>query len=185
MHCPRTVRVSYADWETQIEQPQNAPVSVPEPQLEESKQSKRGGKRPGAGRKPNLAKRLLKGFSREAIAAAMADVDVGMVISSLLKSKRERTKLEALIFVRDTLIGRPAQNVQLSGGVLHAHTVWRPLADLNDEEMRLLDTITKKLQAPVSNALPDAPHNQIESKPAIEAEVLAPERSPCPCAGSA
>lgn len=162
--------------ESQIEQPQIAPVIALGPQSEESKQSRRGGKRPGAGRKPNLAKRLLKGFSRDAIAAAMADVDVGAVLQSLLKSKRERTKLEALIFVRDTLIGRPAQNVQLSGGVLHAHTVWRPLADLSDDEVRLLDTITKKLQAPVSNALPDGLHNQIESKPAIEAEAV----SSCP-----
>lgn len=161
--------------ETHIEKPQDPAVSAPEAQSEESTQSKRGGKRPGAGRKPNLAKRLLKGFSRDAIAVAMADVDVGAVITSLLKSKRERTKLETLIFVRDTLIGRPAQNVQLSGGVLHAHTVWRPLAELSDEEMRLLDTITKKLQAPVSNTLPNGPQNQIESKPAIEAEVVASE----------
>src|SRR5262249_46185345 len=42
--------------------------------------------------------------------------------------------------------------------------------DLTDEEVRLLDTITKKLTAPVSNASPDALQNQIESKPAIEAD---------------
>ena len=100
---------------------QNTPETPLQADSAESMPKKRGGKRPGAGRKPNLAKRLLKGFSREAIAEAIADVDVGMVITSLLKSKRERTKLETLIFVRDTLIGRPAQNVQLSGGVLHAH----------------------------------------------------------------
>jgi len=135
---------------------------------DEPKPKQRGGKRPGAGRKPNLSKRLLKGFSREAIAAAVANVDCGQVITGLLKSKRERTRLEALVYIRDLLVGRPAQNVQLSGGVAHLHTAWRPLADLSDEEMRLLDTITKKLTAPVSNALPDGPHNQIESKPAIE-----------------
>jgi len=48
-----------------------------------------GGKRPGAGRKPNLAKRLLKGFSREAIAEAVANIDCGAVVVGLLKSKRE------------------------------------------------------------------------------------------------
>jgi hypothetical protein len=58
---------------------------------DESRKSKRGGKRPGAGRKPNLARRLLKGFSREAIHEAAGNIDVGMVISSLLKSKREKT----------------------------------------------------------------------------------------------
>src|SRR5215475_11881465 len=110
--------------ETQI-QPPAKPEIVLQGDSDESK-SKRGGKRPGAGRKPNLSKRLLKGFSREAIAAAVADVDCGQVITGLLKSKRERTRLEALVYIRDLLIGRPAQNVQLSGGVIHAHTVWRP-----------------------------------------------------------
>lgn len=152
-----------------------APEIATQCESEQSKPSKRGGKRPGAGRKPNLAKRLLKGFSRDAIAEAIANVDCGAVIASLLKSKRERTKLETLVFLRDTFWGRPAQNVQLSGGVLHAHTVWRPLSALNDEEIALLDKLTKKLSAPVSNASPDAPYNQIESKPAIEAEVVESE----------
>jgi hypothetical protein len=115
-------------------QPITAPENAPQGESVESK-SKRGGRRPGAGRKPNLAKHLLRGFSREAIAQAVATVDVVAVIVGLLKSKRERTRVETLIFVRDTLTGRPAQNVQLSGGVLHAHAVWRPLATLSDEEM--------------------------------------------------
>lgn len=157
---------------TQIEQnaPKQSPLEVSS--AGDSKESKRGGKRPGAGRKVNLAKRLLKGFSHGAIAEAVAGVDCGAVIVGLLKSKRERTRLETLAFVRDTLIGRPAQNVSLSGGLIHAH--WTPgcMSHLTDEEMDLLDKLTKKLTAPVSNASPDAPHNQIESKPAIEAEVV-------------
>ena len=92
------------------------------------------------------------------------ETDVGAVVSSLLKSKREKTKLETLLFVRDTIIGRSAQNVSLSGGLLHAHT----LATLTDHDVQMLDAITKKLTAPASNA----PQNQIESKPAIEAEVV-------------
>jgi len=52
--------------ETQ-DQPVAALENAPFGESVESK-SKRGGRRPGAGRKPNLAKRLLKGFSREAIA---------------------------------------------------------------------------------------------------------------------
>jgi hypothetical protein len=148
-----------------------APENAPLDESAESK-SKRGGKRPGAGRKPNLARRLLKGFSRDAIAEAMADVDVGQVITSLLKSKRERTKLETLVFVRDTLIGRPAQNVSLSGGLVHAHTAWRPLASLNDDEVEMLDKLTRKLSQPVPDTSQDAHQNQIESKPAIEAEIV-------------
>lgn len=157
--------------EEQKQQALTPPELPPPSESGESKSAKRGGKRPGAGRKPNLAKRLLKGFSRDAIAEAMSTIDVGMVVTSLLKSKREKTRLEALIFVRDTLIGRPAQNVQFSGGVLHAHA-WRPLASLSDEEVELLDKLTKKLAGPVLDVAQDAPQNQIESKPAIEAEVV-------------
>jgi hypothetical protein len=171
----RTPRMQAETQEQAITTPEIAPLG-------ESDQSKpkRGGKRPGAGRKPNLAKRLLKGFSREAIAEAVANVDVGAVVTSLLKSKREKTKLETLIFLRDTMIGRPAQNVSLSGGLTHAHTIWRPLASLSDEEVQALDAITKKLTAPAtptSDASQNAHQNQIESKPALEAEVMESEAS--------
>lgn len=145
-----------------------APEIPPQAESSESRPAKHGGRRAGAGRKPNLAKHLLKGFSRGAIAEAVATVDCGAVIVGLLRSKREKTRLETLAFVRDTLIGRPAQNLQLSGGVLHAHTVWRPLASLSDEEVTLLDAITRKLTAPASNALPDTPQNQPESRLAID-----------------
>jgi hypothetical protein len=104
--------------ETQIQ-----PITEPENALHgESVESKpkRGGRRPGAGRKPNLAKHLLRGFSREALADAASTIDCGAVLVGLLKSKKEKTRMEALIFLRDTMIGRPAQNVQLSGGILHA-----------------------------------------------------------------
>ena len=150
------------------------PAIAPQTDSDESK-PRGGGKRPGAGRKPNLAKRLLKGFSRETIARAAVDIDVGTVIIGLLKAKSERTRLETLAFLRDTLYGRPAQNVSLSGAVVHAHGLWRPLENLSDEEMLLLDSITKKLNPPaVLNASQDGPHNQIESKPAIEANRVMP-----------
>ncbi|HEX8881569.1 MAG TPA: hypothetical protein VF749_16125 [Candidatus Acidoferrum sp.] len=128
--------------EPQNEQPVRQEIAPETAPVGESKQSKRGGRRPGTGRKPNLSRRLLKGFSREAIAEAIAGMDCGQVITSLLKSKRERTRLETPIFVRDTLIGRPAQHVQVSA-LLHGHTAWRPLARPSDDEVALLDTITK------------------------------------------
>jgi hypothetical protein len=60
----------------QVEE-QNQPVTmsemseiVPHADSDESK-PKRGGKRRGAGRKPNLAKALLKGVSRSTILAAV------------------------------------------------------------------------------------------------------------------
>jgi hypothetical protein len=119
---------------------------------------------------PHLAKRLLKGFTRETTALAVGDVDVKTVTIGLLKSKSDRTRLETLAFLRDTLHGRPAQSVSLSGGVNVNMAVWRPLESLTDEEIQLLDSITKKMSGQANvNALPDARQNQTESKPAIEA----------------
>jgi hypothetical protein len=151
--------------ETTIEAARTAQVA----DSTESK-SKRSGKRPGAGRKPNLAKRLLKGFSRDAILEAAGNIDVGAVITGLLKSKREKTRLETLVFVRDSVLGRPAQSLNVSGGLMHAHTAWRPLSTLSDAEIEQLDAISKKLLvAPGHNASQYGPHNQIESRTAIEA----------------
>lgn len=59
--------------EKTVKVPQIAPVS----ESSESTPKKHGGRRPGAGRMPNLARRLVNGFSRDAIAEALATVDVG------------------------------------------------------------------------------------------------------------
>jgi hypothetical protein len=61
--------------------------------------------------------------------------------------------------------GKPAQNVKLTGGVLHAHA-WRPLASLSDEEMQQLASIRKKLSGP-----------EDESKPVIETEAIEASQS--------
>ena len=42
------------------------------------------------------------------------------------------------------------------------------LARLSQDEIRLLNGISRKLAAPVSNASPNGPQNQIESNTAIE-----------------
>jgi hypothetical protein len=98
--------------EERNQQPVPAPQNTPQADSGESKsKSNRGGKRAGAGRKPNLATRSPQPF-------------------------------------RTWMWGRT-------------------------EELRLLDKITSKLNPAASDASPNAPQNQIESKPAIEAEVMA------------
>lgn len=47
--------------------------------------------------------------------------------------------------------GRPPQNVNVSGGLLHAHA-WRPLGALTDEEFQQLVAIRKRLSAPEEDA---------------------------------
>jgi hypothetical protein len=161
---------------------QSIPTQPPAEQgivaLKESDESKpkRGGKRRGAGRKPNLAKALLKGVSRTTILAAVENVDVGSIITGLLHSKREQTRLEALHFVFDRVVGKPKQDVSVSGGLVHAHTRDPFLAALPKEALEALsrsyDEVLAKYSIPVVDVAQDGPHNQIESKPAIEAVAM-------------
>jgi hypothetical protein len=148
-----------------------APENERQAESEQSK-SKRGGRRPGAGRKPNLAKILLKGVSRTTILAAVENMDVGAIIIGLLKSKREQIRLETLHFVFDRIIGKPKQDLTLSGGIVHAHTRDPFLASLPKEALEALarsyNEVLKKYAAPVLDVAQDAPQNQIESKPATE-----------------
>jgi hypothetical protein len=156
----------------QLEERNQAPRA--ESKESEEPKSKRGGKRPGAGRKPNLAKVLLKGVSRNTILAATEGVDVGAIIVGLLKSTREQTRLETLHFVFDRVVGKPKQDLSVTGGIIHADVRDPRLDSLPKEALEALlrayDDITGKYAAPVLDVAQDGPQNQIESKPAIEAE---------------
>lgn len=134
---------------------------------------KRGGKRPGAGRKPNPVKHLLKGVKANTLSQAVQDIDVGAVVVGLLRSKREIIRIQTLNFVFDRILGKPKQDVSVSGGLLHAHTVYRDplLAGLSDEELQALNAISRKLALPS----PDAPQNQAQSDTAIDAVEVASE----------
>jgi hypothetical protein len=140
-------------------------------QSEEPK-SKRGGKRPGAGRKPNLAKVLLKGVSRNTILAAVEQVDVGSIIIGLLRSKREQTRIEALHFIFDRVMGKPKQDLSVTGGVIHAHVRDPLLASLPKEALEALarsyDEVLARYAKPILDASQDGPQNQIKSNTAIE-----------------
>jgi hypothetical protein len=84
----------------------------------------------------------------------------------LLTHKSPDIRLRTLQYLVDRRDGKAKQVVEVSGGLLHAHTTYRDpqLAALSQEEIQQLDAITRKLLIPAQ----DAPQNQIESKPAIE-----------------
>jgi hypothetical protein len=149
---------------------ENSSAVEPEiPVQTESEQSKsrRGGKRPGAGRKPNLVKRLLKGVHQDTVAVAVRDIDVAGVISQLLKSRREVVRLQTLNFVFDRLLGKPKQELGVTGGMVHAHVRDPLLATLPRETLDALatayDAIVTKHALPSPDAAQDGPQNQIES----------------------
>jgi hypothetical protein len=134
--------------------------------------SKRGGKRPGAGRKPNLAKRLASVVKPMTAAEILQQVDVPGVFSDIFKNGSRPLKLQAVNALWDRALGKPKQDVSVSGGLLHAHTRDPFLAVLPKGALEALsrsyDEVLAKYSAPVVDVAQDGPHNQIESKPATE-----------------
>jgi hypothetical protein len=131
----------------------------------------RGGKRPGAGRKPNLAKRLGTHKPMEA-AEILALHDVAAKWDYLLNNPDPSVVADALKYLTDRVFGRPRQAVDVSGGIIHAHTAYRDprLARLSQEALQALyEHELRKIALPASDAAQDGQHNQIESKPALEA----------------
>jgi hypothetical protein len=121
-------------------------------------------------------KHLLKGVRKDTIVQAVENIDVQGVIVGLLRSKREIIRLQTLTFIFDRVQGKPKQDVSVSGGLVHAVTRDPRLAALPQgallELARAYDDILVKHLPDISQ---DSPQNQIESKPAIEAEVVESE----------
>jgi hypothetical protein len=103
-------------------------------------------------------------------AEILAHHDEPKLWSGLLNSKSEDVRFRTLSYLTDRRDGKPKPQVDVSGGLMHAHTVYRDprLANLSAEELASLDSLTRKL---VTTAQ-DGPHNQIESKPEIEPDEL-------------
>ena len=73
-------------------------------------------------------------MSRQTILAACENVDVGEVIIS----KREQSRIEALHFIFDRVMGKPKQDVSVSDGIVHTHTRDPLLASLPKEALEEL-----------------------------------------------
>jgi hypothetical protein len=125
----------------------------------------RGGKRPGAGRKPNYLKRL--GIKAITAAEILAHHDEPELWKGLLTHKSPDVRLRTLQYLTDRRDGKAKQAIEVKGGLVHAHTAYRDpkLAALSSEELLALDALTRKLALPAPNTL----YNQIESNSAIEA----------------
>jgi hypothetical protein len=122
---------------------------------------------------------VLKGVHRDTINAAVQDIDVGSVISQLLKSKREIIRLQTLNFIFDRLMGKPKQEVGISGGLVHAHTRDPRLMALSNEALAELaeayDCVLAKHSPNVLAAAQDGPQNQKESNRALLPACIASE----------
>jgi hypothetical protein len=80
---------------------------------------RRGGRRKGAGRKPNYLKKL--GLKPVTAASLLATVDEEKLVVALLHDKSADVRLRAWTTLREQAYGKPRQTVGLSGGVGVAH----------------------------------------------------------------
>ena len=96
----------------------------------------RGGKRPGAGRKPNCLKRL--GIKAITAAEILAHVNEPELWKGLLNHKSPDVRLRTLQYLTDRRDGKAKRAVEVSGGLLHADAAYRDpkLAALSQEELQ-------------------------------------------------
>ena len=162
----------------ELQQQNPAPQVAPKTQPNKPK-SGRGGVRPGSGRKPNLLKRLASQVTRATAGDILSHVDAPAMFDDIFKNGSRSLKLQAWKELYDRHFGRPKQDVNISGGLVHAHTRDPRLAALPQEALlemqRAYDDITLKYLPDVSL---DGVQNQTESMPAIEAAEMASEVNP-------
>lgn|GEM_PF-2952090 len=145
-----------------------------EQSIEEKPKSRRGGKRPGSGHKPNYLKRL--GIAPITAAQILAHVNELDLWKGLLFNSGKSIRLQTLQYLTDRRDGKPKQAVEVEGRVAHAHVTFRDarLAGLSDEELRALSAVIPKLAV----TSPDTPHNQKESKPDTNGFPMLPDSIP-------
>lgn len=144
---------------------------------------KHGGKRPGAGRKANPVKIMLKGTSRATLLQALENVDPELVarkIEKLLQSKREVVQLQVLNFIYDRMLGKPKQDVNVSGAFIHAEVrdpslLGWPKEALAKLGVRYDEAYSETVREFGLDAAQNGPGFQDKSTTAIEAEVVESE----------
>jgi hypothetical protein len=74
----------------------------------------RGGKRPGAGRKPSTIKGIAKILPKESAEILLAEINAHLKWVSLANSGDERIVLETLKYLSDRAYGKPRQAIEAS-----------------------------------------------------------------------
>jgi len=133
-----------------------------------------GGKRPGAGRKPNLSKRLASRLTPATAGEVLSEIDVMAIYRDIFKNGSRTLKAQCVKDLWDRHFGK--QDVNVAGGIVHAHVRDPFLASLPKEALEALarsyDEVVAKYVLPAAR---DGPQNQIESNRAIGAEVMESE----------
>jgi hypothetical protein len=100
-----------------------------------------GGFRKGAGRKPDLLKRMVASLKPATAAELLASVDAEKVIKDIFSKGSLALRQKALTDLLDRVYGKPTESVQIHGHLAH----WTPglLAHLSDAEVAVLSKLTR------------------------------------------
>lgn len=90
----------------------------------------KGGRRPGAGRKPSTVKGVLKKLPCQSAALILAEINAHDKWLKLLESKDEKIVLETLKYLNDQAYGKAKQAIQHTGGITLEH-----FSALTDEQL--------------------------------------------------
>jgi hypothetical protein len=83
--------------------------------VKDNKPERRGGRRKGAGRKPNYLKRL--GLKPATAAQLLATVDEEKLVTALLHDKSADVRLRTWTTLREQVFGKPRQQIGLAGAM--------------------------------------------------------------------
>jgi hypothetical protein len=95
-----------------------------------NQKASRGGKRPGAGRKPSTIKGITKKLPRESAELLLSEINAQSKWIALANSKDERIALETLKYLTDRAYGKARQSIEARAlgtvGLTMVHSVPLP-----------------------------------------------------------
>jgi hypothetical protein len=93
----------------------------------------KGGKRPGAGRKPSTLKGIAKKLPRESAELLLSEINANAKWVALANSDDERIQLEVLKYLSDRAYGKPRQDNTVAVAPIHGA---RTLSDFYADNVR-------------------------------------------------
>jgi hypothetical protein len=131
----------------------------------------RGGKRKGAGRKPNYLKRI--GIKPTTAAQLLATVDEEKLVTALLHDRSPYVRLRTWTTLREHVFGKPKQQIGLAGAMAVA-TLGHELSDAELEARLQALTEELGLTPKTINALPEGPDSPVYKGQEVLPEALKP-----------
>lgn len=83
--------------------------------MSEIKKQSKGGKRPGAGRKPSTISGIVKKLPKDTASLILSTINANQKWVSLANSKDEKIVLDTLKYLTDRAYGKPKQSIEHGG----------------------------------------------------------------------